>query len=46
VLASYTELGPFGYWVGITIGLTCAAVGFYYRLIIVQKREEKMAAAI
>lgn len=38
VLASYTELGPFGFWVGITIGLTCAAAGFGVRLVIVQKR--------
>lgn len=38
VLASYTGLGPFGYWVGITIGLTCAAIGFLVRLKIVQKR--------
>lgn len=44
-LASYTNLGPYGYWVGITIGLTCAAVGFYARLIIVQKREQSAKAA-
>lgn len=32
LLAVYTRLGPFGFWIGITIGLTCAAVGFFFRL--------------
>ncbi len=36
-LASYTELGPYGFWVGIIIGLTCAAVGFMVRLVQVQR---------
>jgi MATE family multidrug resistance protein len=38
MLSNYTELGPFGYWVGIIIGLTCAAVGFWIRLRGIQKR--------
>ncbi|GAE31037.1 MATE family efflux transporter [Halalkalibacter hemicellulosilyticus] len=38
MLAAYTHLGPFGLWIGITIGLTCAAVGFLIRLSFVQKR--------
>ncbi|WP_416148805.1 MATE family efflux transporter [Salipaludibacillus sp. HK11] len=38
--SAYTELGPFGLWVGITLGLTCAAIGFYVRLQIVQRRVE------
>jgi MATE family multidrug resistance protein len=37
LLANYTELGPFGYWVGITIGLSCAAVGFGARLAKIYK---------
>lgn len=37
-LSIYTELGPYGLWVGITIGLTCAAIGFAFRLIKVQRR--------
>jgi multidrug resistance protein, MATE family len=44
LLAAYTELGPFGLWAGITIGLTCAAVGFYIRLGIVQRRAEMKLA--
>lgn len=35
---SWTALGPFGYWVGITLGLSFAALGFYLRLRWVQKR--------
>ncbi|MGY4691278.1 MATE family efflux transporter [Salibacterium sp. K-3] len=38
VLAAHTALGPFGWWVGITVGLTSAAVGFFIRLRIVQRR--------
>lgn len=37
-LASFTALGPFGFWLGITIGLTCAFVGFLVRLLFIQKR--------
>jgi len=37
-LATWTELGAYGFWVGITIGLTCAAVGFLIRLLLVQRR--------
>lgn len=39
-LSAFTRLGPFGLWVGITLGLTCAAIGFYVRLQIVQRRAE------
>ncbi|WP_088104660.1 MATE family efflux transporter [Halalkalibacter urbisdiaboli] len=38
-LAMFTSLGPFGLWVGITLGLTCAAIGFLVRLRIVQRRK-------
>lgn len=44
-LAAYTELGPYGFWVGIIIGLTCAAVGFYARLRYVQRKVSVAAAA-
>ncbi|PTL38270.1 MATE family efflux transporter [Alkalicoccus saliphilus] len=40
-LSAWSPLGPFGLWVGITLGLTCAAAGFYVRLRIVQKRVEQ-----
>lgn len=38
LLAAYTDLAPFGFWVGITIGLTSAALGFFFRLRLVQKK--------
>lgn len=37
LLSVYTGLGPYGFWVGIIIGLTCAAAGFMMRLMNVQK---------
>lgn len=43
-LASWSGLGPFGFWVGIIAGLTCAAIGFYIRLRHVQSRADRMAA--
>lgn len=43
MLAAYTNLGPFGLWIGITLGLTCAAVGFFARLRIVQRKVEMNA---
>lgn len=41
LLASVTELGPFGFWIGITIGLTCAAAGFLVRLLYVQRKSDQ-----
>lgn len=38
LLAVMTNLEAFGFWVGIIIGLTCAAVGFLIRLLAVQQR--------
>ncbi len=43
LLANFTELGPFGYWVGITIGLSCAAVGFGARLAKIFKLSKMIA---
>lgn len=36
-LAAWTGLGPYGFWVGITAGLTFATIGFAIRLWIVQR---------
>lgn len=38
VLAAWTDLGPVGFWIGITLGLTSAAIGFYVRLRILLRR--------
>ncbi|MDQ0258067.1 MATE family multidrug resistance protein [Evansella vedderi] len=37
-LSAFTTLGPFGLWIGISLGLACAAIGFFMRLRIVQQR--------
>lgn len=38
--ALYTELGPFGYWVGLIVGLTIGAITLSLRLRVIQKRHE------
>lgn len=38
LLANYTTLEPFGYWVGLIIGLSCGAIALLFRLLQVQKR--------
>lgn len=37
LLANYTPLEPFGYWVGIIIGLSCGAIALLLRLLYLQK---------
>ncbi|CAM3643957.1 MATE family efflux transporter [Marinicrinis lubricantis] len=44
LMAAYTRFGPYGFWLGITVGLTCAAIGFYLRLRIVTRRRERNMA--
>ncbi|KAB8126581.1 MATE family efflux transporter [Gracilibacillus oryzae] len=44
LLAAFTELGPAGFWVGITLGLTGAAIGFFVRLRVIY-RQEKVSLA-
>ncbi|NGP46121.1 MATE family efflux transporter [Bacillaceae bacterium SIJ1] len=41
ILAQMTTLGPFGFWVGIIIGLTSAAIGFLIRLRTIRKRDSR-----
>ncbi len=43
VLAAYTSLGPAGFWVGVTIGLTGAALGFLIRLRIIYRNNNTHA---
>ncbi|WP_249870221.1 MATE family efflux transporter [Oceanobacillus saliphilus] len=38
ILANYTSLEPFGYWVGIIIGLSFGAAALLWRLIHIQKK--------
>lgn len=37
LLANYTTLEPFGYWVGLIIGLSCGAIALLARLLHLQK---------
>ena len=37
LLATYTTLGPFGYWIGIIVGLSTGALALLARLIYLQK---------
>ncbi|TYR80862.1 MATE family efflux transporter [Priestia megaterium] len=39
ILANYTPLEAFGYWVGLISGLAVGASGLAYRLVIMQKRK-------
>ena len=42
ILATNTELGPFGYWLGLIIGLAIGAATLSYRLIHVQRKHMKI----
>lgn len=49
ILANYTKLEPFGYWVGIIVGLSSGAIALFIRLKVVQRKiakSEKSSAAI
>lgn len=39
VFANFTEMGPYGYWVGLIVGLACGAISLATRLIFIQKRK-------
>ncbi|MGE7947060.1 MATE family efflux transporter [Lysinibacillus sp. NPDC093688] len=41
VLATHTDFGPFGYWIGLVAGLTTGAITLLIRLLLVQKRYAK-----
>ena len=43
-LARFTDLGPFGLWIGISIGLTGAAIGFLTRLRIIYRKQKELVA--
>ncbi|WP_159881738.1 MATE family efflux transporter [Paenibacillus puerhi] len=44
-LARFTTLGPFGFWVGLIIGLAAGAIGLYARLSHIQRRLAKTVFA-
>ncbi len=38
LLGTFTSLGPFGYWIGLIVGLTLGAITLGVRLILLQKK--------
>ena len=46
VLANYTSWGPYGYWLGLTSGLTAGAITLSIRLIAIQRRSMKTARPV
>ncbi len=38
LLATYTDFGPFGYWIGLIAGLTAGAITLSIRLLSIQKK--------
>ncbi|MFC7320102.1 MATE family efflux transporter [Halobacillus campisalis] len=38
LLANYTDLGPFGYWMSLIIGLTAGAITLLFRMLQLQRR--------
>ena len=39
VMATFTDLGPYGYWVGLIAGLTVGAITLTIRLLYIQKKK-------
>ena len=39
VMATFTDLGPYGYWIGLIAGLTVGAITLTIRLIYIQKKK-------
>lgn len=46
LIATYTSLGPAGYWVGLIIGLSCGAVALLSRLLYVQRAHFSVSAKL
>ena len=38
-MATYSELGPYGYWIGLIVGLTIGAITLAGRLRYIQKKK-------
>ncbi|CDQ21187.1 Na(+)/drug antiporter [Halobacillus karajensis] len=39
LLANYTDFGPYGYWLSLTIGLTAGAITLLIRMLIIQRKK-------
>lgn len=40
ILATYTDYGPFGYWIGLVTGLAAGAITLSIRLFLVQRKQQ------
>ena len=43
LLAKFTDFGPFGYWIGLIVGLTAGAITLSMRLIRIQRKKNDVA---
>ncbi|WP_017378665.1 MATE family efflux transporter [Paenisporosarcina sp. TG-14] len=43
LLSKFTDFGPFGYWIGLIVGLTAGAITLTYRLIRIQRKKQDAA---
>lgn len=41
LLSKYTDFGPFGYWIGLIVGLTAGAITLSARLIRIQRKKHE-----
>lgn len=41
MLSKYTDFGPFGYWIGLIVGLTAGAITLSARLIRIQRKKNE-----
>lgn len=39
LIATYTDYGPFGYWIGLIVGLSAGAITLSHRLIRIQRKK-------
>jgi MATE family multidrug resistance protein len=39
IMATYTGLGPYGYWIGLITGLTVGAITLTIRLVLIQRKK-------
>jgi MATE family multidrug resistance protein len=39
LLSKYTDFGPFGYWIGLIVGLTAGAITLSIRLLQIQRKK-------
>lgn len=46
IMATYTSFGPFGYWIGLILGLSVGTITLYFRYKFIQNRYEQKSNPI